>query len=201
MAVRVSWPGRRTLESVEEVAPVVIGDVGDAIQLVGRQTEFGPAPLPPEQWNRGQRGCRASPADSDEPFGVLGTDGPFEPAQRLGVLAALLQQLGDQLSRPLTGGLGLLQRPKMCPRVGIGALLEADLSEAVPGEAGVLITESEHLAQQAHRMIDLARALPLVRCLQQDLTPLLGIADDLLLQLIRPRSGVVGQRHCHGSGR
>jgi hypothetical protein len=88
----------------------------------------------------------------------------------------------------------------MGPPVGIRALLEADLREAEPGEAGVLTTESEHLAQQSDRMIDLARTLPLFRRLQQDLTPLLGVADGVLLQLMRPSPDILSRLRCHGRG-
>ncbi len=62
----------------------------------------------------------------------------------------------------------------MGPPVGIRALFEADLREAEPSETSVRTTESEHLAQQGDRTINIARDLPLFRRLQQGLTPLLG---------------------------
>ena len=108
-----------TLESVDELAAVVIGDVRGAIQVISGETELGPAPLPAEQRNRGQRGHCASPADLGEPFGVHRADSPVEPAQRLAVLATLLQQLGsrtaatgssDRRRAHSTGGLSASER-------------------------------------------------------------------------------------------
>jgi hypothetical protein len=84
----------------------------------------------------------------------------------------------------------------MLPRLGIPSLLEAQLDQAVPGEARVFTSGLDQFAPQGDSAIRLARFLPCLGSFQEDLTTLLRIPDGILLKLHSPVPG--GRRLRHG---
>src|SRR2546421_8976437 len=170
------------LQQPDEVQAIALRLLRKAVPLVGRQPQPAPAVLPAEEQRRLHRRSTAGLANRRHLLRAQRADRPVEPSQSSLVLTPLRQQLGHQLDRARIRR-AVLQRPQMLPRLGISTLLETQLRQAVPGEAGILAPDRDQLTPHRDGTVRFACLLPRLAGLQKDLATLLRIPDRILLKL------------------
>jgi hypothetical protein len=83
----------------------------------------------------------------------------------------------------------------MLPPLSLSTLLETQLGQAVPGEAGILASDLDQPTPHRDGTVRLACLLPRLASFQKDLATLFRIASRILLKLSSPIPG--GQRLRH----